>query len=88
MDQASKLDKKTEKIKVQELLKSAKEQLEIAKLLGYTDENSKDYEDLISQIKNLEKEVKGKNAVEKLYDKMKNSFNTLIKKESTSKTSK
>ncbi len=88
VDQASKLDKKTEKNTVQELLKSAKEQLEIAKLLGYTDENSKAYENLKDQIEVLEKEIKGKNAVEKLYEKIAKSFNALIKKEGASKAGK
>ena len=84
VDQASKLDKKTDKNTVQELLKSAKEQLEIAKLLGYTDENSVAYEDLKGQVEALEKEVKGKNAVEKLYEKIAHSFNALIKKQGVS----
>ncbi len=88
VDQASKLDKTTDKKTIQELLKSAKDQLEIAKLLGYTDENSAAYEDLKAQIEALEKEVKGKNAVEKLYEKIANSFNALIKKQGASKKAK
>ena len=88
VDQASKLDKTADKKTIQELLKSAKDQLEIAKLLGYTDENSAAYEDLKGQIEALEKEVKGKNAVEKLYEKIANSFNKLIKKQGASKAGK
>ncbi len=88
IDQASKLDKGNEKEKIQKLITAAKHQLEIAKLLGYTDNESKAYADLNNQIENLEKEIKGKNAVEKLYEKLASSFTDLIKKESNKKESK
>ncbi|MCF6251952.1 MAG: YfdX family protein [Methylococcaceae bacterium] len=81
---ASNLDKNKDKAKAQELLDAAHEQLEIATLLGYTDKESKAYEDMKSQIKAVKKEIDGKNAVEKMYDKVKASIQDLIAKEKTS----
>lgn len=81
--EASELDKEKHKAKAHELLDAAKEQLEVATLLGYTDKESKAYEDMKDQIKVVKKEIDGKNAVEKLYDKMKASVKKLIGKEKT-----
>jgi len=74
---ASKLEK-TNKKDVLELLNSANEQLQLATILGYTNEASDLYLDLSGQIKALKKEAEGPNAVEKLYEKMKTSFTKLI----------
>ncbi len=62
------------------LLDGAKEELAKAKLLGYTDAYGADYEALSKDIEAIEKEIKGKNVVEKLYDKLKTNFKTLIDK--------
>jgi len=78
---ASELDKEKDKAKAHELLDAAQQQLEIATLLGYTDEESKAYEDMKAQIKAVKKEIDGKNAVEKMYDKIKGSVKSLIGKE-------
>ncbi len=75
---ASKTDK-NKKDEIEKLLKKAKEELKIAYLLGYTDKHDKEYKDLIAQIENIEKEMKGENKVEKLYSHLKNSFETLFK---------
>ena len=74
---ASKLEKNNKK-DVLELLDSASEQLQLATVLGYTNEASDMYLDLSKQIKALKKEATGGNAVEKLYDKLKTSMSTLI----------
>lgn len=74
---ASKLEKANKK-DVLELLNSANEQLQLATILGYTNESSDLYLDLSEQIKALKKESEGPNAVEKLYEKIKTSFTKLI----------
>ena len=79
--QASLVDREKSKEKALELVAAAREQLEIAKVLGYTDKNSASYDDLREQIENLEKEIKGPNVVEKLYEKLAASFEALIEKE-------
>ncbi len=61
---------------------AAREQLKIAELLGYTDDESALYQDLHKQIDALEKEIRGKNVVAKLYEKLKHSFTELVGKES------
>lgn len=75
---ASELDKNKNKVKAQKLLSVAQEQLEIAVLLGYSDEKSKSYELIQTQIKALKKEINGKNAIENMYDKVKLSIKGLI----------
>jgi len=82
---ASELDKNKDKVKANELLSSAEEQLEIATLLGYADKKSKPYEEIKAQIKALKKEIDGKNAVERLYDKAKASIGELISTEKSKK---
>lgn len=81
---ASELDK-SQKAKAHELLDAAQEQLEIATLLGYTEKNSKAYDDIKAQIKAVKKEIDGKNAVEKMYDNVKASIKQLIGKEKETK---
>lgn len=83
LKQASGLDKNKDKEKAYQLLTDAEEHLEIATLLGYTHKDAKDYEDIKNQIKALKKEIKGKNAVEKMYEKVKSSVIQLMNKDST-----
>ncbi len=82
LSEAAKLDKETEKTKAHVLLDAANEQLEIAKLLGYTNKKSKAYDDLKDQIKAVKKEIDGKNAVEKMYSKVISSVKDLFNSES------
>jgi len=77
--QASKMDK-TKKAEIEKLLKAAKMELQKAYYLGYTDLHPKAYNDLMKQIKGIEKEMGGKNMVEELYTKLKKSFHDLIGK--------
>lgn len=70
IEKASKMDKK-KKGKVLEKLKLAKEQLQLASVLGYLSDDGKLHDDLQGQIEMIEKEVNGKNKAEKLYDKLK-----------------
>ena len=79
--EASTMDKEKDKDKINVNLSLAEEQLEIATLLGYTSDKSLAYEDIKAQIKILKKEIKGDNVIEKMYDKLKTSFSTLIGKE-------
>ena len=81
--EASTMNKETDKDKISVNLILAEEQLEIATLLGYTSDKSAAYEDIKAQIKILKKEIKGENVIEKMYDKLKTSFSTLIGKETT-----
>jgi hypothetical protein len=84
LKEASELNKTKEKAKAHELLDAATEQLEIATLLGYTHKESKAYEEMKAQIKAVGKEIDGRNAVEKLYDKVKASVKNMISKEKAS----
>jgi len=78
VNEASKLDKskKDEAIK---LLEAAKEQLKRAELLGYTSKHQLAYKAINEQINAIEKEIKGKNIVEKLYEELKSKFEALFK---------
>jgi hypothetical protein len=77
--EASQLDK-TKKKEATELLEVAKEELKRAELLGYTKKHTPEYQALTKSINAIEKEIKGKNAVEKLYDKLKSDFAKLVHK--------
>jgi hypothetical protein len=77
IENASKLDK-SKKEEAKALLESAKTELKKAMLLGYTDKHSDEYEALTKQINAIEKEIDGKNIVEKLYEKLKNSVKKLV----------
>jgi tetratricopeptide (TPR) repeat protein len=77
--EASKLDK-SKKSEALKLLADAKEELKKAELLGYTTKNSSDYKALVSAIEGIEKEIKGKNMVEKLYKSINKSFDELTHK--------
>jgi hypothetical protein len=75
---AAKLDKEKDKAQIKTLLTAASDDLEVAKLLGYTDKENLAYENIVKQIKAIQKEVEGKNIVEKMYDKIASSFKELI----------
>jgi len=75
--EASQMDK-TKKDDVKKLLALAKEELKRAKLLGYTKLHTKAYELINEDIEKLEKEIKGKNLVEKLYEKLLADFKQLV----------
>ncbi len=75
---AAELDKTKQKEQARELLNAAQEQLEVATLLGYAEKDSKAYDSLKADIKALKKEIDGKNAVEKIYAKVKASVKRLI----------
>jgi hypothetical protein len=74
---AANLDK-SKKQEAHKLLDAAKEQLKRAYLLGYTSKHTKAYKELNAQIDAISKEIDGKNMVEKLYEKLKESFKSLI----------
>jgi hypothetical protein len=74
---ASKLDKKKKKDALA-LLDQAKIELQKALLLGYTTKYSAEYKNLTKLINGIEKEIKGKNRVEKLYENLKEKFKELI----------
>ena len=58
----------TNKDKALNYIDEAKNQLEIAKLLGYGNDDSKIYEDLQKSLDKIQKEVKGKNKAEKMFE--------------------
>lgn len=74
---ASQLDKSKKK-EVTVLLDAAQTELQKALLLGYTKTHSETYSALEKEISTLKDEVKGKNAVEKLYVHLKESFKKLL----------
>ncbi len=74
---ASKLDK-SKKEEAKKLLDLAKEELKRAELLGYTKKHDGAYKLLNEGIDKIEKEIKGKNMVAKLYEKLKNDFKSII----------
>ena len=76
--EASKLDK-TKKEDATKLLDAAKEELKRAELLGYTSKHAEDYKALNDDIEKIQKEIKGENKVEKLYETLKNEFLTSLK---------
>ena len=74
---ASKLDK-SKKEEAKKLLDAAKEELKRAELLGYVSRHEPEYKLLNDDIEKVEKEIKGKNVVEKLYETLKNDFKKII----------
>ncbi len=76
---ASLLDK-SKKEEAQKLLTMAQEELEKALLLGYTQKHAPEYKALSEGIADIKREIKGKNIVEKLYDKLKDNFHELLSK--------
>ena len=47
-----------------------KEELKRAELLGYTKKHEENYKLLNSEIEKIEKEIKGENKIEKLYEQL------------------
>jgi hypothetical protein len=74
---ASQLDK-SEKEKAKNLLTMAEDELDKAVLLGYTQKYSPEYKLLSQTIIEIQKEIKGQNMVEKLYDKLKETLKGLM----------
>jgi len=74
---ASKLDK-SKKEEAQKLLAAAQEELKRAELLGYTKKHDAAYKLIKEDIEKVQKEIKGKNVVEKLYEKLVNDFKKLV----------
>ncbi|OAG27617.1 YfdX family protein [Thermodesulfatator autotrophicus] len=66
----------TEKDKAIEYLNRAEKQLKIAKLLGYVKDYEKEYRELVKQIKDLKKEIKGKNHSAKMFEELLSKFKT------------
>jgi hypothetical protein len=77
--EASLLDK-SKKDEAEKLLTMAQDELEKGVLLGYTQKHSPEYKLLSDGIVEIQKEIKGKNMVEKLYDKLKENFHSLMTK--------
>ncbi len=75
--EASKIDK-TKKDEAVKLLEAAKEQLKRAELLGYASKHSEAYKAVEKQIDAIEKEIKGKNIVEKMYEDLAAKFKSLF----------
>jgi hypothetical protein len=75
--EASQIDK-SKKDEADKILEEAKLELQKAELLGYTSKKSQEYKDSTTSIENIQKEIKGKNIVEKLYDKLNQDFTSLI----------
>ena len=87
VEEASKLNKK-DKEKALKLLDLAQDELEKAILLGYTKKHAPQYKMLQKEIENIQKEIKGKNIVEKLYEKIKKDFASLLGKHEAEATTK
>lgn len=87
ISEASKLDK-SKKEEATKLLNEAGDELKKAKILGYTNSKASEYKALVDAIDSVKKEIKGKNIVEKMYDKLKTDFNALVHKSKTSKVNK
>jgi hypothetical protein len=77
--EASSIDK-SRKEEALKLLDEAKLELEKAELLGYTNKKAPEYKALTTAIEKIQKEIKGKNIVEKLYDSLNKAFSSLISK--------
>ncbi len=79
---ASKLDK-SKKEEALALITSAENELQKAYVLGYVGKYTKEYKILKGHIDEIKKEIKGENKVVKLYEKLKNSFTSLLHKTRT-----
>ena len=75
--EASHLGKK-DKTQALQLLSSAQDELQKAVLLGYTKKHAKAYESLAKEVSSIKKAVNGGNAVERMYDHVKNSFESVL----------
>ncbi len=75
---AAKLDKSKKK-EATDLLNVAEDELKKGVLLGYVKKHQKEYKIIQQQIKDIKKEIQGKNRVEQMYDTIKTKFNSLLK---------
>ena len=75
--EASTLGKK-DKTKALELLSSAQDELQKALLLGYTKKHTKAYKSLENEITSIQKAVDGGNSVDRMYEHIKHSFESLL----------
>ncbi len=73
IEAASKIAKK-DKEQALKHLESAKEELRVAEALGYLSDSDVTYKVLNEKIEAVEKEIKGKNRAEKLFDELKEKF--------------
>ncbi len=62
----AKIDKK----QAVKYLENAKEQLQIAEILGYGKSDTKTYKELRQRIQSIQKEIKGKNKAEKMFEEL------------------
>ncbi len=62
---------KTNKEQALKYLQAASDELDKAEALGYVSKSTTTYKNLHTMIKNIEKEIKGKNKAEKLFDELK-----------------
>ena len=76
---------KSKKEEANKLLDEAKEELNRANLLGYTSKHSPEYKALVESIDAVKTEIKGKNIVVKLYEKLKEDFISLVHKNKAEK---
>ena len=76
--EASKLAKK-DKTKALQLLTSAQDELQKAVLLGYTKKHTKAYKSLNNEIKSIKHAIDGGFSVNKMYEHIKHSFESLLK---------
>ncbi len=67
---SSSLSKNAKKEEALKYLDAAKNELDIAEALGYVSHSSNTYKSLNYTIKNIRKEIKGKNKAEKLFDEL------------------
>jgi len=79
IDSARKFGKGKEK-EAEALLELARNQVELAKLEGYMTRHDTEYKTLMSEIKKLERRVKGKGIIEKDYNTLKAKFKSLLAK--------
>jgi hypothetical protein len=73
IDEAAKMDK-SKKDDVMTDLSMAKEQLEVARLLGYLTEEGKQYEEMQERIKKIMAEVRGENKAATMYQELKDAI--------------
>ncbi|WP_458699975.1 YfdX family protein [Sulfurospirillum sp. 1307] len=78
IDAASKISKK-DKNQALKHLEAAKKELEVAEALGYLSDSDVTYKILNDKIEDTEKEIKGKNKAEKLFEDLKEKFKSFKK---------
>jgi tetratricopeptide (TPR) repeat protein len=71
IDVSASLSKNGKKEDALKYLKAAEDELDVAEALGYVSHSDTTYKALHSAIKDVRKEIKGKNEAEKLFDKLK-----------------